>query len=165
MIALIGSLVALCNDYLYMSNTNLVNELLRECTQLDNAVFAVTIGDDGTSPTKICQPTVSLVFELFFTLISKLILMILAFGIRIPGGIFIPSMVVGCLCGRITGILVQELNQLLNWNIQIIPGVYAMVGAAATIAGITRMTVSLAVILFELTGGLTYILPLMISIM
>jgi chloride channel 3/4/5 len=40
-----------------------------------------------------------------------------------------------------------------------------MVGAAGTLCGVTRMTVSLAVIMFELTGGLTYILPLMTSIM
>jgi chloride channel 3/4/5 len=98
-------------------------------------------------------------------MICKFLLMILAFGIRIPGGIFIPSMVIGCLSGRIVGILVENLAVWANWNIKIIPGVYAMVGAAATISGVTRMTVSLAVILFELTGGLTYILPLMIGIM
>jgi H+/Cl- antiporter ClcA len=36
------------------------------------------------------------------------------------------------------------------------PGVYAMVGAAAALAGVTRTTVSLAVIIMELTGSLTY---------
>jgi chloride channel 3/4/5 len=45
------------------------------------------------------------------------------------------------------------------------PGVYAMVGAAATVTGVTRMTVSLAVIMFELTGALTYVIPVMIAIM
>jgi len=33
-----------------------------------------------------------------------------------------------------------------------------MVGAAASLAGVTRMTVSLTVIMFELTGALTYVL-------
>ena len=37
------------------------------------------------------------------------------------------------------------------------PGLYAMVGAAATLSGVTRMTVSLVVIMYELTGGLLYI--------
>lgn len=36
------------------------------------------------------------------------------------------------------------------------PGTYAMVGAAAALAGVTRMTVSLTVIMFELTGSLSY---------
>src|SRR5271154_7111690 len=58
----------------------------------------------------------------------------------------------------------------------VIPGVYAMVGAAAALAGVTRMTVSLAVIstgflknrltkVFELTGSLTYVMPIMVAIL
>ncbi len=45
------------------------------------------------------------------------------------------------------------------------PGLYAMVGAAAVLAGVTRMTISLVVIMFELTGGLQYIVPLMAATM
>lgn len=33
-----------------------------------------------------------------------------------------------------------------------------MIGAAAALSGLTRMTVSLAVIMFELTGALSYML-------
>ncbi|XP_009989480.1 PREDICTED: H(+)/Cl(-) exchange transporter 3-like [Tauraco erythrolophus] len=40
-----------------------------------------------------------------------------------------------------------------------------MVGAAACLGGVTRMTVSLVVIVFELTGGLEYIVPLMAAVM
>lgn len=46
----------------------------------------------------------------------------------------------------------------------ITPGLYAMVGAAAVLGGVTRMTVSLVVIMFELTGGVRYIVPLMVSL-
>ena len=58
-------------------------------------------------------------------------------------------------------------------------GPYAMVGATAALAGVSRMTgvialrfisdvsltlaVALVVIMFELTGGLQYILPFMIA--
>lgn len=47
----------------------------------------------------------------------------------------------------------------------VIPGLYAMIGAAACLAGVTRMTVSLVVIMFELTGAMTYSLPIMMAIM
>ena len=45
----------------------------------------------------------------------------------------------------------------------IIPGIYALVGACAFLGGATRMTVSLVVIMVELTSGLSLIVPLMIS--
>ena len=40
-----------------------------------------------------------------------------------------------------------------------------MIGAAAALGGVTRMTVSLVVIMFELTGGLNYIVPIMVAVM
>ena len=40
-----------------------------------------------------------------------------------------------------------------------------MVGAAAALSGVTRTTVSLAVIMFELTGTLTYAIPVMVSVL
>ena len=42
-------------------------------------------------------------------------------------------------------------------------GVYALIGAAAALGGVTRMTISLVVIMFELTGGLTYVMPIMFA--
>ncbi|KAI4675909.1 uncharacterized protein J4E84_009885 [Alternaria hordeiaustralica] len=40
-----------------------------------------------------------------------------------------------------------------------------MVGAAAFLAGVSRMTISLAVIMFELTGQLSYTVPSMLAIL
>ena len=47
----------------------------------------------------------------------------------------------------------------------ITPGVYAIVGASAVLGGITRMTVCLVVIMFEVTGGYEYVLPVMVAVM
>ena len=44
-------------------------------------------------------------------------------------------------------------------------GLYAIVGAAAVLGGVTRMTVSLCVIMFELTGAANCIVPTMIAVM
>jgi chloride channel 3/4/5 len=41
--------------------------------------------------------------------------------------------------------------------------VYAIVGASAVLGGATRLTVCLAVTMFEVTGSLIYIIPIMIS--
>lgn len=50
-------------------------------------------------------------------------------------------------------------------SVCVTPGLYAMIGAAAALGGVTRMTVSLVVIMFELTGGLNYIVPIMVAVM
>ena len=45
------------------------------------------------------------------------------------------------------------------------PGVYAMVAAGATMCGVTRLSVTLAVILFELTGSLDHVLPFSLGVL
>ena len=52
-----------------------------------------------------------------------------------------------------------------QWMSGLSPGIFAMVGAGAFLAGVSRMTISLGVIMFELTGELEYILPNMIAIL
>eukprot|EP00053_Salpingoeca_punica_P016717 m.158874 g.158874 ORF g.158874 m.158874 type:complete len:921 (+) comp17030_c0_seq3:221-2983(+) len=93
-------------------------------------------------------------------------------GTYVPAGLFIPAMGVGAAFGRIIGIGVEAFARN-NADLKIIaescptlqtcvqPGLYAMVGAAASLGGLMRMTVALVVIMFEVTGGLTYILPFM----
>jgi chloride channel 3/4/5 len=85
----------------------------------------------------------------------KLILTIITFGCKVPSGIIIPSLDAGALFDRLVGQMIPDIS----------PGIFAMVGGAAFLAGVSRMTVSLAVIMFELTGEVDYIPPFMIAIM
>jgi chloride channel 3/4/5 len=43
--------------------------------------------------------------------------------------------------------------------------VYGLIAAGATMCGVTRLSVTLAVILFELTGSLDYVLPFSLAIL
>jgi chloride channel 3/4/5 len=108
-------------------------------------------------------------------MIVKGCLTIITFGIKLPAGIFIPTLGVGACAGRIVGIAVQWLQYhypdstvfaVCEGDMDcVVPGLYAMVGAAAALSGVTRTTVSLAVIMFELTDTLTYAVPVMLSVL
>ncbi|RUS29203.1 LOW QUALITY PROTEIN: putative voltage-gated chloride channel, partial [Jimgerdemannia flammicorona] len=54
---------------------------------------------------------------------------------------------------------------LFNYVQCMTPGMYAFLGAAAALCGVMRITVSVVVIMFELTGQITYILPTMITLL
>lgn len=45
------------------------------------------------------------------------------------------------------------------------PGLWAAIGAVATLAGVTRTTISLAVIFFELTNSIQYTIPVMLAVL
>jgi chloride channel 3/4/5 len=72
----------------------------------------------------------------------KLILTIVTFGSKVPSGVIIPALDAGGFFGRLIGQAVDGVS----------PGIFAMVGAAAFLAGVSRMTLSLVVVMFELTG-------------
>ncbi|GMR31160.1 hypothetical protein PMAYCL1PPCAC_01355, partial [Pristionchus mayeri] len=81
----------------------------------------------------------------------------------IPSGVFGPTFVIGAAVGRLQG----ELMLLLFRNeesegLHVHPGVYAVVGSAAFSAAVTH-SVSVSVMIFEMTGQLWLIIPTMIG--
>ena len=115
-----------------------------------------------------------IVFTLLCATLLRTLLVILSYGCKVPAGIFVPSMAIGASFGRMVGILVQALYEAFpdaaffagcDPDVPCItPGTYAFLGAGAALSGIMHITVSVVVILFELTGALTYILPSMIVV-
>ncbi|KAJ4296526.1 hypothetical protein N0V90_006571 [Kalmusia sp. IMI 367209] len=92
---------------------------------------------------------------LLYGTFTKLLLTTLTFGIKVPSGVIIPALDAGALFGRLLGIFIPSIS----------PGIFALVGSAAFLAGVSRMTISLAVIMFELTGSLSYTVPCMLAIL
>ncbi|CAB3411143.1 unnamed protein product [Caenorhabditis bovis] len=92
---------------------------------------------------------------------------ILASTLPVPSGIFMPVFVLGASFGRLVG------EAMFQWfpngfiaeeQYFVRPGIYAVVGAAAFCGAVTH-TVSVAVIVFELTGQLCSLLPVMIAVL
>lgn len=84
-------------------------------------------------------------------------LSILSYGIVAPAGLFVPVIVTGASYGRLVGMLIGSHSNLNH-------GLFAVLGAASFLGGSMRMTVSLCVILLELTNNLL-LLPLMMVVL
>ncbi|XP_030626935.1 H(+)/Cl(-) exchange transporter 4 isoform X2 [Chanos chanos] len=175
----ITAILAFPNPYTRRSTSELISELFNDCGALESSQLCDYINNPNMTrpvddiPDRPAGPGVyTALWQLALALIFKIVITIFTFGMKIPSGLFIPSMAVGAIAGRIVGIAVEQMAYhhhdwiiFKNWCRPgadcVTPGLYAMVGAAACLGGVTRMTVSLVVIMFELTGGLEYIVPLM----
>ncbi|KDP42489.1 hypothetical protein JCGZ_00286 [Jatropha curcas] len=82
---------------------------------------------------------------------------IITYGIAVPSGLFIPVILAGASYGRIVGKLLSPVSDLDV-------GLFSLLGAASFLGGTMRMTVSLCVILLELTNNLL-MLPLMMLVL
>mmetsp|Transcript_32739 Transcript_32739/g.48504 ORF Transcript_32739/g.48504 Transcript_32739/m.48504 type:complete len:878 (-) Transcript_32739:106-2739(-) len=100
---------------------------------------------------------------LFLFFVPYIILASLTYGIAIPSGLFVPSLLSGAAFGRLCGHLLHKLDHTSGTFAD--SGTYALMGAAAVLGGMARMTISLTVILLEATGDMQYVLPLMLTLM
>lgn len=82
---------------------------------------------------------------------------IVTYGIAIPSGLFIPVILAGASYGRVVGSLLSPFTVL---DVSL----FALLGAASFLGGTMRMTVSLCVILLELTNNLL-MLPLVMLVL
>ena len=80
-------------------------------------------------------------------------------GVLAPAGLFVPTLLAGAAFGRLIG----------HWMNLAFPGyvadsgTYALIGAAAVLGGMARMTIAGCVIVLEACGNITYLLPLMVT--
>lgn len=168
LVALVTGLVSFWNRYTKLAVTELLFEVAAPCGPTNDSGLCPQTGGEIMGVVRV----------LGVAFVVKALLTTITFGIKLPAGIYVPSMVVGGLMGRTVGHLVQWLT--VNYpdagifsscpadgglEACVTPGVYALVAAGATMCGVTRLSVTLAVILFELTGSLDHVLPFSISIL
>ena len=79
-------------------------------------------------------------------------------GVMAPAGLFVPTLTSGAAFGRIIGHL---LNCAFPGYVAD-SGTYALVGAAAMLGGMARMTIAGTIICLEACGNMAYLLPLML---
>ena len=168
LVALITGAMSFWNRYTKLAVTELMFELASPCKANDKSALCPRNADQVKD----------ILGSLVIAFLIKSFLTTITFGIKVPAGIYVPSMVVGGFMGRIIGHALQYLvfthPDASIWSSCradgasencITPGVYALVAAGSTMCGVTRLSVTLAVILFELTGSLDHVLPFSLSVL
>ncbi|GAA5983957.1 hypothetical protein JCM5350_001806 [Sporobolomyces pararoseus] len=162
-LALFTAIVSYLVVFMRIPSAELVNNLFSDCSSVD--------------PYGLCDPASSTptIVLLLVSAFAKTLLTAVTFGAALPAGIFLPSLTIGACVGRAVGIIVARVQKAnpeawLFANCPadgacISPPVYAVIGAASALGGVTRMTISLVVILYELTGAIDIVLQLMMAVM
>eukprot|EP00889_Picochlorum_renovo_P002217 jgi/Picre1/29247/NNA_004639.t1 len=122
------------------------------------------LGSESEPINRICTASMPCYYTLTALIcvsMTYLGLMVLSSGLAVPGGLFMPSAMVGGALGAFFGILINPIVPM-SWDIQ--PGVYAIVGAAAMLAAVFRSSVSLVVILVEGTRGINFLPGILIAV-
>ncbi|XP_044758557.1 H(+)/Cl(-) exchange transporter 7 [Coccinella septempunctata] len=83
------------------------------------------------------------------------------YGLSTSIGLFIPTLLTGAAWGRLVS---MGLTNIFPDSAIAQPGKYALIGAAAQLGGVVRMTISLTVIIMETTGDISFALPLIITL-
>lgn len=169
LVALLTGVASFWNRYTKLPVSELMFELASPCNREDGSATGLCPDEDGIG---------EIIRYLLVAFVIKSLLTVVTFGIKLPAGIYVPSMVVGGLMGRIVGHVAQyyvmkypsffmysSCPATAGMESCVTPGVYAMVAAGATMCGVTRLSVTLAVILFELTGSLEHVLPFSLAVL
>jgi len=100
------------------------------------------------------------VWMLLLLLVGKMIATSLTIAIGGSGGVFAPSLFLGAMLGAGFGTIADYAFPGIGLD----PGAYALVGMGAVFAGAARAPITAVIILFELTGEYSIILPLLLAV-
>ncbi len=151
-------------DGLSSQQVELIDSLVQfGCKEGQYAPIASLFFTDGNDAIKLLfhmhQHTFP-IMSLFLFFICYITLATVTYGIAVPSGLFVPSLLAGAAFGRLVGNVIY----LISPDKVAFTSTYSLIGAAAVLGGMARMTISLTVILLEATGNEQFVLPLMISL-
>ena len=97
---------------------------------------------------------------LLLLMVGKMLATSLTIGIGGSGGVFAPTLFIGAMAGTAFGIVAHDLLPGVTES----AGAYGLIGMGAALGGATGAPITAVIILFELTGEYSIILPLMAAV-
>lgn len=159
----LASLIALPSFLLRMPLEQMLQMLLADCTP------------SNSQQNKLCESPHFFVL-MYALLVGAVSTPLIYRRVAVPSGNLLPTLCVGALAGRLMGHFTIVILTLWPSALStafcpasdkqcVTPGVYALVGAAACLTGVSRLTLTSVVIILELTGALSYVIPVMVGVM
>jgi len=104
---------------------------------------------------------------LFTVLVIYFLLACWSAGTAISSGLVVPMLFIGGTYGRIIGRAMVDMFGVhsTGYWAWMDPGAFALIGAASFFGGVSRLTMSLTVIMMEITNDIQFLLPIMVAIM
>ncbi|KAJ4801930.1 Chloride channel protein [Rhynchospora pubera] len=128
----------------------LVAQAISKSTNVPLATTIRNLYSAGTDD--VFQPSSIITF-----FVASYFLGILSYGIAAPSGLFVPVILTGATYGRLIGMLMGSYSNLDH-------GLFAVLGSASLLGGSMRITVSVCIMLLELTDNLL-LLPLVMLVL
>ena len=87
-------------------------------------------------------------------------------GIAMSSDVLLPAIVIGATVGRLIGEVTRDIVTAIDANNSswADPGVFALIGAASFMGGVTGLTFSICIILMEMTNDNRHMLPMMLAL-
>ena len=104
-------------------------------------------------------PVPPLIAALVTCLLCYFALAVLLLGVRLPCDSFVPGMIIGALGGRLVGELLHGAELIHGGE----RGMFALVGSAGVLSGITRMSLTVSIIIVEITHDVRTLPLIMLS--
>ena len=97
-------------------------------------------------------------WTLLFFAVVYFIASIFIYGLQIPSGLFVPSMIIGASLGRLVGELLSRAIASIPGTTaediaQVDPGMYALIGAAGILGGVVGLFAGVGVFGVSIVGG------------
>jgi chloride channel 7 len=95
--------------------------------------------------------------SLFLFFLIWYVFTIITYGTFIPAGLFLPGILIGCAFGMLIGLMLSKMDFGFTFN----PETYAIIGATGILAGYSRLTFSLIVLMMETSENVNLFMPVL----
>lgn len=89
---------------------------------------------------------------------------IITYGVNVPAGLFLPGMVIGSATGELLARCMHEFHWIDEGMYGDVRKHFVVLGCSSFLAGYTRMTYSLAVIMMETSQSISIFIPIIFTI-